>query len=142
MNRKTLNVLMVEDDEIHAEGVRRAFRKAESPHALHRVVDGVEALAVLRGETPEPQSRPDLVLLDLSLPRMSGLEFLEELRQDERLRRTVVFVFTTSQAPSDMTAAYDKQVAGYLVKGRPGTRFSDVTDLVDWYSRTVDFPPE
>jgi CheY-like chemotaxis protein len=107
------------------------------------VPDGIEALKALRGtDGYEPLPRPYMILLDLNLPRMNGLEFLQTLRQDDHLKRSIVFVLTTSDRHEDMVAAYDKQVAGYFLKSRAGEDFMNVVDMLDAYWRVVEFPPE
>lgn len=138
MSTHNVHILLVEDDEIDAEAVVRAFRKRNFKNPLTIVPDGVEAFAVLQREIRPPY----LILLDLNMPRMSGLEFLERLRQDPLLRRSIVFVLTTSDREEDKLAAYDAQVAGYLVKARAGEDFSNITQLLETYWSTVEFPPE
>ena len=76
------------------------------------------------------------------MPRMSGLEFLDVLRQDPLLRRNIVFVLTTSNREEDKVAAYDRQVAGYLVKSQLGDDFFRLTQLLDTYWQVIEFPPE
>ncbi len=138
MTPKDVHILLVEDDEKDSEAVVRAFKKRNFTNPLTIVPDGVEAFAVLQREIKHPY----LILLDLNMPRMSGLEFLQRLRQDPLLRRSIVFVLTTSDREEDKLAAYDAQVAGYLVKARAGEDFTRVTDLLERYWNTVEFPPE
>lgn len=90
-----VHLLLVEDDEVDAEAIKRAFRKRRIANPFTVVRDGIEALEVLRGEDGrEPLPRPFLILLDLNMPRMSGLEFLRETRQDPELRDAIIFVLT------------------------------------------------
>lgn len=140
---KTVQLLLVEDDEVDAEAVRRALRKRRIANPVHTVSDGIEALEVLRGNngTP-PLERPYLVLLDLNMPRMDGIEFLGEVRRDPALRDSIIFVLTTSDADRDKVAAYAKNVAGYLVKSRVGEDFVNLVDMLDMYWRYVEFPPQ
>lgn len=139
MNEVT--VLLVEDDQVDAEAVRRAFQKQKIANPLVEVNDGVEALSLLRGEQGNPLPRPYIILLDLNMPRMNGLEFLKHLREDEKLRDSIVFVLTTSDDNRDKLAAYEQHVAGYMVKSRAGKDFLDLTALLDHYWRIIEMPP-
>lgn len=139
MNEVT--VLLVEDDQVDAEAVRRAFQKQKIANPLVEVNDGVEALSLLRGEQGDPLPRPYIILLDLNMPRMNGLEFLKHLREDEKLRDSIVFVLTTSDDNRDKLAAYEQHVAGYMVKSRAGKDFLDLTALLDHYWRIIEMPP-
>lgn len=138
-----IHLLLVEDDDVEAEALQRAFRAWPLPHTLIVARDGLEALAVLRGNTHAPPlSQPYIILLDLNLPRMNGLEFLRALRQDSRLRNSIVFVWTTSTNQADVQAAYEQVVAGYLVKSRVGASPARLLDLLHSYCRMVIFPTE
>lgn len=139
MDTKTVHILLVEDDDVDTEGIQRAFQRARIVNPLTRVIDGIEALEVLRSSDI---SRPYLILLDLNLPRMNGIEFLEELRADDQLHDSVVFVLTTSDDDRDKVAAYEKQIAGYMVKARAGEDFMKLIGLLDHYWRVVELPPE
>lgn len=138
----TVTILLVEDDVIDVEGIKRTFRKNRIANPIRHASDGIEALARLRGADGEPPlERPYLILLDLNMPRMNGLEFLEELRKDELLHDSIVFVLTTSDADQDKTAAYEKYIAGYLVKSKVGEGFVNLVNMLDGYWRYVEFPP-
>src|SRR5437879_6124904 len=118
MADRPLNILLVEDDELDVMSIRRAFKKNNIVNPLYVARDGVEALAMLRGE-PGALAIPDqrqLILLDLNMPRMGGIEFLRELRADPALRATPVIVLTTSDEERDKVDAYNLNVAGYIVK--------------------------
>lgn len=135
-----VTVLLVEDDDVDAERVVRAFRKSGLPHPIRRARDGIEALEILRGETGEPIERPYIILLDLKMPRMGGFQFLGCLREDRALADAVVFVLTTSRNESDRCRAYLQNVAGYIVKSRTSGDFVDVASMLDWYWRVVELP--
>ncbi|MEM7543746.1 MAG: response regulator [Pseudomonadota bacterium] len=138
----TVTILLVEDNDIDAEAVRRAFKKNNVENPVVRATDGVKALAILRGENQrESVPRPYLILLDLNMPRMNGIEFLEELRNDQNLADSIVFVLTTSDLEQDKLAAYSNQVAGYLVKSHIGEGFISMVEMLDAYWRVVTFPP-
>lgn len=139
---REMTILLVEDDEIDAEAVQRAFRQRQVPHRIIAAVDGVEALAILQGTpTTPPLEHPYLILLDLNLPRMNGIDFLQQLRQDHRLRDALVFVLTTSNAERDKNHAYGYHIAGYLVKSRISPDYPALVDLLHLYWKLVEFPP-
>lgn len=143
MKEQTLHILLVEDDDVDAEAVVRAFKKARLDYPFTIVTNGLEALKVLRSEDIELASipnRPHIILLDLNMPRMNGIEFLQELRNDEQLKNSIVFVLTTSNRDEDKVAAYDQQVAGYILKTRAGRDFSDMVTLLKCYGAIVEFP--
>ena len=108
------SVLLVEDDEIDVLNVKRAFRKLAIAAAIHVARDGLEALALLRGE-----QRP-LILLDMNMPKMGGLEFVQEVRRDPGLRRLKIFLFIPDSGDEERLNAMGVQADGYLVKS-PGT---------------------
>ncbi len=135
-----VNVLLVDDDAVDIMAVTRALRGHDIPNPVVVARDGIEALAVLRGEDGPPLARPYLVLLDLNLPRMNGLEFLRELRADPVHRTAVVFVLTTSSAPQDRLSAYELGVAGYVVKWRAGNDLAPLMTLLHHYWQIVEFP--
>ena len=119
-----IRVLLVEDDEVEVMSVRRAFRMTGVAHELIVARDGVEALRILRGEGGYGRlERPYVILLDVNMPRMNGLEFLREVRRDPELSAADVVVLTTSTAEADRRAACDARVAGYVVKSTLGEDF-------------------
>lgn len=136
-----VRILLVDDDEIAVESIQRALRKHGITNPVSVTRDGLEALAALRGEGGVQRiPRPYLILLDLSMPRMNGIEFLGEMRRDPRLHDSIVLVLTTSADSQDQRAAYKRHVAGYLVKSKVGGSFLHMTRLLDSYLRIVDFP--
>ena len=136
-----VTLLLVEDNQVDREAVRRAFRSHRIAHPIVDADDGIEALERLRGsDRAPPLSRPYVILLDLNMPRMNGVEFLREVRADPELHDSVVFVLTTSKHDEDKVAAYDYNVAGYMLKSSVGTGFAGVVDLLQSYWRVVDLP--
>jgi CheY-like chemotaxis protein len=114
-----LNILLVEDDEVDVMTVQRAFKKGNINNPLYIAGNGIEALAMLRGQpglAPAMPAERRIVLLDLNMPKMNGLEFLQELRADPTIRQTPVVVLTTSNEEQDRVQAYDLNVAGYILK--------------------------
>lgn len=137
----TVNLLLVEDDEVDIQGLKRAFARSRIANPLAVARDGLEALELLRGENGrEKLAKPYLVLLDLNMPRMNGIEFLEAIRADEELRGTVVFMITTSKADEDKARAYGHNVAGYIVKQDPANTFMEAVSLLEHYWKIVEFP--
>ena len=136
-----MTILLVDDDLVDAMAVKRSFRDLKIANTIVEARNGIEALEHLRGESGrEKIPTPHLILLDLNMPRMGGIEFLAELRRDPALRRTLVFVITTSAAEQDRTRAYDMNVAGYVLKHRPGQSFLDAIDKLESYWRIIEFP--
>jgi CheY-like chemotaxis protein len=124
------SILLVEDDEVDAETVRRALRELKVANPLDRVPDGEDALAWLRDPT---NGGPALILLDLNLPVMNGIEFLGVVKADARLRRIPVVVLTTSKLEEDRVASFDHSVAGYIIKPVDYQQFVDVVRTVLLY---------
>lgn len=137
-----VNVLLIDDDDVAVEGVLRSLRKCNAECRCVTASDGVEGLEILRGAHPgKTIGTPMLVLLDLNMPRMDGLEFLATLRADAVLQTTVVFVLTTSSRDSDRLASYQRHIAGYMVKAEVGPQFMKLTALLHSYGQAVLFPP-
>ena len=128
---RTTNILLVEDDDLDVMNVRRAFAKGNIKNPLFHAEDGLVALEMLRNGTIPAARR--LVLLDLNMPRMNGIEFLRELRADPALRGTSVVVLTTSDEERDRIEAYDFHVAGYLVKPVGFVAFVDLIITLNRY---------
>lgn len=129
--------LIVEDDEIDLKSLKRAFRDLKIANLIVEARDGLQALELLRnGAVP----RPYLILLDINMPRMNGFEFLDEIRQDELLSDSVVFVLTTSKSEEDVMHAYRNHVAGYVVKKDAARGLQQAVTLLDKYWRVVELP--
>ncbi len=141
MQPELVSVLLVEDDDVAAEGVLRGMRKHKIANPVVVVEDGAEALEVLRGEHARSRiTRPYIVLLDLNMPRMNGFEPLAALRADPALEDTVVFVLTTSNSDEDKRRAYRSQIAGYMVKSEVGPGFRKAIGLLGHYWAAVSLP--
>lgn len=138
---KPLHILLIEDDEVDAEAITRAFRAIGAVAQITRFVDGRAAIDALRGPFGRQLvSEPFLILLDLNMPRMNGIAFLDELRQEPVLKRSVVFALTGSDEDQDMAAAYARNVAGYLVKAGQGIDYSALRELLEVYYQASEFP--
>ncbi|WP_437316725.1 response regulator [Sorangium sp. So ce385] len=138
MDGKILNIILVEDDTVDVMNVRRAFDRGKITNPLWVAGDGVEGLDLLRG-SQVPRDRR-LVLLDLNMPRMNGIEFLRELRSDASLRATPVVVLTTSNDDRDKVDAYDLNVAGYLLKPVTFMSFVELMTALNRYWTLVEMP--
>lgn len=115
--QRLLNFLLVEDDDSHALIVERNLRKENILSSFNRVRDGEEALAYLRKEDQFKEvNRPDMILLDLKLPKLNGHEVLQIVKEDDLLRAIPVVILTTSAADSDVKKAYKHHANSYLVK--------------------------
>jgi CheY-like chemotaxis protein len=133
-----LNILLVEDDDVDVMNVRRAFQRAHVSNPLHVASNGLEALDLLRGDTIPADRR--LVLLDLNMPRMNGIEFLRVVRADAALRSLPVVVLTTSNDERDKVDAYNLNVAGYLLKPVTFSDFVDLMAALNKYWMLVEMP--
>ncbi len=141
MTDNLVTVLLVDDDKVDAMAIKRSLRDLKITNPIIEARNGIEALERLRGENGyEKVPQPCLVLLDLNMPRMGGIEFLGELRADPLLRRSLVFVMTTSSAEEDRVRAYDKNIAGYMLKHVPGQGFLDSIAMLQHYWRVIEFP--
>jgi CheY-like chemotaxis protein len=137
-SERLLNILLVEDDEVDVLNVRRAFQKSHIANPLFVASNGIEALEQLRGQTIPRDRR--LILLDLNMPKMNGIEFLTELRKDPTLKSTPVVVLTTSNDERDRIEAYNLNVAGYLLKPVTFSNFCDVMAALNKYWALVELP--
>lgn len=137
---KLVHVLLVEDDEFEIKAIKRAFATHKIANPIVLAHDGIEALEILRGESPTKLPTPYIILLDLNMPRMNGIEFLAALRKDPVHASAVVFVLTTSSADEDRLAAYREHVAGYIVKSQVGPDFIRMVTMLEAYWRVVELP--
>lgn len=137
---KRVTFLIVDDDDVAVMGMRRAIRKLELSNPIEVASDGEDALDRLRGVHGDGVQRPYIVTLDLNMPRMGGLDFLEEVRCDPELQDAVIFVVTTSDAPDDITSAYAKNIAGYIVKEDTFETLKRALTLIRDYTEIVRLP--
>jgi len=135
---KILNILLVEDDHVDVMNVKRAFERNRITNPLFVAADGIEALEMLRGGKVPDTRR--MILLDLNMPRMNGIEFLRELRTDPDLQHTPVVVLTTSNDERDKIEAYNFNVAGYLLKPVTFLNFVELTAALNKYWTLVELP--
>jgi CheY-like chemotaxis protein len=138
MAERQLNILLVEDDEVDVMNVRRAFERNNVSNPLFVAGNGLEALEMLRNGTVPSERR--LILLDLNMPKMNGIEFLQALRADPELASTPVVVLTTSNDDQDKIDAYNLNVAGYLLKPVTFSSFCERMTTLNKYWSLVEMP--
>ncbi|MHC0440214.1 response regulator [Flavobacterium sp. 3-210] len=128
------NILLIEDDELDTISVERSLKKLEIQYFLHTAYNGLEALQMLRN-TENPLV-PDVILLDINMPKMNGIEFLKILRTDENLKHLKVFIMTTSSESSDRITAEKLGISGYIIKP---LNYNDNTKRPDSMDAFVQF---
>ncbi len=137
MKGKPLVILLVEDNQDHAEMILRNLQEHRVANQIFHVKDGEAALDYLfqRGlyADPDEHPRPHLILLDLRLPKIDGLEVLQRIKQVDEIRRIPVVVITTSEADSDIRRAYDRYTNSYIVKPVKFKQFSQLMDDLGFY---------
>ena len=138
MSERMLNILLVEDDEVDVMNVRRAFERNNVSNPLYVAGNGLEALEMLRDGTVPAERR--LILLDLNMPKMNGIEFLQALRADPELASSSVVVLTTSNDDQDKIDAYNLNVAGYLLKPVTFSNFCERMTTLNKYWTLVEMP--
>ena len=137
--RSNAPMLLVEDDEIDVMTIRRALKALNVTNHLDVAGNGEEALAHLRHADT---LRPCIIMLDLNMPRMGGLEFLGIVKDDPILRRIPVVILTSSREEQDRIASFDKSVAGYMVKPVDYEQFVEVVRTLDLYWTLSEMPGE
>jgi CheY-like chemotaxis protein len=141
-------VLIVDDDKTDVMAIQRALHDMVQKNEIEVEVfyDGDEVITRLKDATTNGSYSDSLVpyvmFLDLNMPKMDGLEVLEVVRNDPKLKSMVIFVLTTSNNPIDIKKAYQKCIAGYLVKSEQGNRYEKLKDLVQSYSNAITPPVE
>jgi len=138
MDERVINILLVEDDEVDILTVKRAFSKANISNPLYIAHDGLEALELLRKD--DIPARRRLILLDVNMPKMNGLELLRELRSDPKLQLISVVVLTTSNEERDRIEAFKLNVAGYLLKPVTFQQFAEVMSTINKYWALMEMP--
>lgn len=132
-------ILLVEDDTVDARTVKRALDDLGAATPLIHLTNGEEALRYLRNDQNE---RPCIILLDLNMPRMNGIEFLRAIKDEENLKTIPVIVLTTSSEGRDVLDTFDLSVAGYVVKPVDYKRFVDTIRTIDRYWSLSQLPME
>lgn len=130
-------ILLVEDDQVDAMTVKRALKDINVTNELNIVNDGEEALTFLKN--PENE-KPGIILLDLNMPRMNGIEFLKIAKKDKRLKKIPVVVLTTSKEDQDKVDSFNLGVAGYMIKPVDYRKFVEVMKTIDMYWTLSELP--
>lgn len=141
--KRAVNILLVEDDEVDVMNVKRAFKRNRITNPLYVAGNGLEALRLLRGDGEVGPTIPEsrrIILLDINMPKMNGIEFLYELRKDSQLAHTPVVVLTTSDEDQDRIEAYKLNVAGYILKPVTFSSFAEVMAALNRYWTLCEIP--
>lgn len=128
--RSNRPILLVEDDRVDVMTVKRALKDIRVANRLKVAGNGEEALMMLKNSNND---KPCIILLDLNMPRMNGIEFLKVLRQDQTMRRIPVVIITTSREEQDKVASFNLGVAGYMLKPVDYQQFVQVVKTIDLY---------
>jgi CheY-like chemotaxis protein len=141
---KVIDILLVEDSETDAELTLQALKQGKLENTVHHVKDGVEAMKFLRKEDEYAnEARPDLVLLDLNMPKLDGREVLRQIREDDSLKVIPVVVLTTSSQDQDILETYGLTANSYIVKPVDLNSFFDVVKQIsNFWVRVVALPPK
>jgi CheY-like chemotaxis protein len=141
MSETVINILLVEDDEVDIMNVQRAFKKNKITNPLYIARNGLEALDMLRGSNADRINPiPKIILLDINMPKMGGLEFLAEIRKDPDFKPISVFIMTTSNEESDKLVAYNLNVAGYILKPLSFESFVTAVAVLNNYWKLCEQP--
>lgn len=135
MSGRPIEILLVEDDAAHAEIVRRGFAKSRLANQVQHVSDGQAALDYLALSFTDPANapRPDIILLDLRLPKVDGIEVLRRIKEDPATRAIAVVILTTSKAEQDIVRAYSNYANSYLAKPVDFGQFSELMNAFGFY---------
>jgi CheY-like chemotaxis protein len=134
MKKQQFSLLVVDDDDVDVMNVKRALKKNDLTLPIDRAANGLEALEFLNQKFQTNGTVDQLViLLDLNMPKMNGIEFLREMRNDPRFHTVPVIVLTTSDQQKDLEAAYNLNVAGYIVKPVEFQSFVETMKIVNGY---------
>ncbi|MHC4738496.1 MAG: response regulator [Planctomycetota bacterium] len=130
-------ILLVEDDSVDAMTVKRALKELNVTNQLVHSIDGEKALEYLKADD---NKKPCVILLDLNMPKMNGIEFLHAVKEDEKLKKTPVVVLTTSKEEDDVTTSFRFSVAGYMVKPVDYKKFVEAIRAINLYWTLSELP--
>lgn len=136
--RPDQSILLVEDDLVDVMSVQRSLRELGTPNPLHHATDGEKALEFLRDTS---KARPGLILLDLNMPKMNGVEFLAIIKKDPELKMIPVVVLTTSREDADRIATFEHSVAGFMIKPVDFPQFLETMRKIRDYWMISELPP-
>lgn len=141
MTEKIYNILLVENDEVDVMSIQRTFRKHDIQHNITVAENGLAALQQLEEWCVAPHfKKPHLILLDINMPKMNGLDFLRELRSRPAFMEVPVYVLTTSDDAGDKASAYQYHISGYIVKPINGNEFENAILQLNRYWEMIEFP--
>ncbi|MBL7924768.1 MAG: response regulator [Bacteroidia bacterium] len=142
MSERTLTILHIEDDQVDRMVIERVIKRLNITNNILHAANGEEALELLkRSQTSgAPESIPNVILLDINMPKMNGLEFLKELRAEPHFRHISVFVVTTSSDDADRKEAYQYNVAGYIIKPVDISQFESTFQILANYWKICEWP--
>ncbi len=142
MSNKQIHILHIEDDSVDKMVVERVLRKMDTVATVHHAANGEEALDKLRGENGQTRLSPfpQIILSDINMPKMNGIEFLKELREDEKLKHLCVYMVTTSNDEADIAGAYAYNVAGYILKPVDISHFEGTFRVLSDFWKLCEFP--
>ena len=135
--RSSKPILLVEDDNVDAMTVRRALKDLNVPNGIVHQLDGENALEYLRSSDNE---RPCVILLDLNMPRMNGIDFLKIIKNDDELKQIPVIVMTTSKDERDKMESFEFSVAGYIIKSTDYKKFVEALKILNLYWTLSELP--
>lgn len=142
MSDKKINILHIEDDSVDKMVLERVLRKMDIIGSIHHAENGEDALEKLLGQIGQEKLSPfpQIILLDINMPKMNGIEFLKELRSNDSLKHLSVYMVTTSNDDSDVKAAYDYNVSGYIIKPVDISNFEGTFKLITDFWKLCEFP--
>lgn len=138
----TINFMLVDDDEIDIKDIQRTFKKNNINNPLHVATNGVDALNKLLGINGEKKLKPTpkIIILDINMPKMNGIEFMKNIRTNKKLKSLLVFILTTSNSEKDKIDAYNLNAAGYIVKPFQVSEFMEMISSLHHYWNLLEFP--
>ena len=138
---KLVRFMIVDDDEVSVMAIKRSMNQLNLVNPTTIAKDGIEALQILHDAVGTDSTLPPFIItLDLSMPKMGGLEFLNHVRDNPIFKKLIIFVLTTSDAPIDIAQAYEKNIAGYIVKENPTETFRKSLAMLNDYAQLVVLP--
>jgi CheY-like chemotaxis protein len=135
--RNKKSILLLEDDQVDVMTVKRALKEINVTSPLQVVSNGEDALELLKDESNE---KPGIILLDINMPRMNGIEFLREIRKDNNLKSIPVIILTTSKEEQDKMESFNLGIGGYMIKPVDYRKFVDMMKTIDWYWSLSELP--
>lgn len=136
--------MLVDDDEVDVQDIQRTFKKYNISNTIHTATNGLEALNKLLGREGEEKLHPTprIIIVDINMPKMNGIEFIKTIRANNQLKSLLVFILTTSNNEQDKIDAYNLNVAGYIVKPFQFSDFIEVVNSLNHYWRILEFPQD